>query len=146
MGLKDLWKMQMNWVLNFIDSRELFRFLVYGKVVGLRLFVDRLFVFCQFGGDREFYCLLNVNNWFVQNIYKFLEMFILVLLRKDNVWCVLFGRIVDGNWENGLEGFKWKILSVVVRLMGFEDLLNFDLVSNVEVLLRMFFMEYYFVF
>lgn len=34
----------------------------------------------------------------------------------------------DGNWENDLDGSRWRASSVVARLMGLEDLPNFDVV------------------
>lgn len=71
----------------------------------------------------------------------FLEVFIFVFCREENVWCDLFGRWIVSIWDGDFDDFKWKVLSVVVRLMGFEDLLNFDVVSNVELVIEMFFEE-----
>ncbi|XP_024364244.1 uncharacterized protein [Physcomitrium patens] len=143
MGSKDLRKTQMNWAPNPIDSRELSRPPAYGKAAGSRLSADRPPASRQSGGDREFHRSPNANNWFAQNIHKSLETSTPVLLRKDNAWCASPGRTVDGNWENGLEGSKWKTSSVVARLMGLEDLPNFDLVSNAEASSRMSPMEHY---
>nr|XP_024383235.1 uncharacterized protein LOC112285999 isoform X1 [Physcomitrium patens]PNR49483.1 hypothetical protein PHYPA_011379 [Physcomitrium patens] len=139
-GSKDLRKMGLG--RNSIDGRESSRPPFDGKTVGSRLSVDgsrgshqpsgmpRLSLISVVG--REAHGQVTANNWFAQNIHTSLEASTPVFRREENAWCDSPGRWIASTWDGDFDDSKWKASSVVARLMGLEDLPNFDVVSNAE--------------
>ncbi|KAG0623406.1 hypothetical protein M758_3G172700 [Ceratodon purpureus] len=69
------------------------------------------------------------QNRFAQYVQRSLEAASPLSLRRDNSWANSPGRTVDGAWDNDMEDSRWKASSVVAKLMGLEELPNFDVVN-----------------
>lgn len=142
----DLRNMQRDMARKSVEGRESPGRPFDGKVVTSRLSVDGTSASRQTLGTprrsvdgRETHHQSPGQNRFAQYVQRSLEASSPQLsLRRENLWANSPGRNVDGTWENDVEESRWKASSVVAKLMGLEELPNFDVVSTTDSPMRQY--------
>ena len=147
---RDLRNMQRDTARKSVEGKESPGPPFDGKAAISRLSVDGTSAPRQFSGTprrsvdgREIHYQGPGQNRFAHYVQRSLEASSPLSLRRDNLWANSPGRTVDGTWENDVEDSRRKASSVVAKLMGLEELPNFDVVSTTGTPLGMSPMRHY---